>query len=215
MESVRRACAHDLLRVNPDALRAVDGGRLPEETLAAAVGPGPSAWVVVRRARVSPGIVPVGVRGATRSERWAAQVPERSVRDVVAPWDITRHAPDDRASLGAFAALRRLDRALRGQGATTRWGPAGSAGFELATGRPAVTPSSDMDVVIDIPERWQRRQARELELIAAELDARVDIQLLTPAGGVALGEWAAALPRPVVARTADGPRLVDDPWAAP
>ena len=42
---------------------------------------------------------------------------------------------------------------------------------------------------------------------------RVDLQLETPLGGVALGEWAGGAAR-VLVKTAEGPRLVSDPWAA-
>jgi phosphoribosyl-dephospho-CoA transferase len=41
---------------------------------------------------------------------------------------------------------------------------------------------------------------------------RVDLQLETPLGGVALGEWAGGAAR-VLVKTAEGPRLVSDPWA--
>ena len=42
---------------------------------------------------------------------------------------------------------------------------------------------------------------------------RVDLQLETPLGGVALREWAGDGAR-VLVKTADGPRLVGDPWQA-
>ncbi|WP_312444661.1 phosphoribosyl-dephospho-CoA transferase MdcG domain-containing protein, partial [Stutzerimonas kunmingensis] len=40
----------------------------------------------------------------------------------------------------------------------------------------------------------------------------VDLQLETPLGGVALGEWAGGAAR-VLVKTAEGPRLMSDPWA--
>jgi phosphoribosyl-dephospho-CoA transferase len=41
---------------------------------------------------------------------------------------------------------------------------------------------------------------------------RIDAQLETPGGGVALNEWAEGKPR-VMVRSASGPSLIHDPWA--
>jgi phosphoribosyl-dephospho-CoA transferase len=50
-----------------------------------------------------------------------------------------------------------------------------------------------------------------LQTLARETGIRIDAQLETPAGGVALAEWAAGKPR-VMARHASGPQLLADPW---
>ena len=44
-----------------------------------------------------------------------------------------------------------------------------------------------------------------------EAPGRVDLQLETPQGAVALREWAGEAPR-VLLKTQDGPLLVSDPW---
>ena len=49
--------------------------------------------------------------------------------------------------------------------------------------------------------------------LAAQAGVRIDAQLETPAGGVALAEYASRKAR-VMARHASGPQLVADPWAA-
>ena len=83
---------------------------------------------------------------------------------------------------------------------------------------PTVTATSDLDLLIRTPRTLSRERATqmltELELHAQHAGIRVDVQLETPAGGIALAEWAAGKPR-VMARHAQGPQLIADPWAAP
>jgi len=90
------------------------------------------------------------------------------------------------------------------------WGPTGSVGFELATGTAVAGPASDLDVVIRAPELWSLARARELADDLARLPVRVDMQLDTPSGAVALAEYARG--GRVLLRTPDGPKLVNDPW---
>ena len=46
-------------------------------------------WVVVRRGYVRDGMMPVGVRGLTRSQRFAALVAVTEIADQLAPEDLT------------------------------------------------------------------------------------------------------------------------------
>jgi phosphoribosyl-dephospho-CoA transferase len=82
---------------------------------------------------------------------------------------------------------------------------------------PTVTPSSDLDLLIHAPDRLAVSAAQqllgELQMHAERAQTRVDAQLETPAGGVALAELAADKPH-VMVRTAHGPRLMADPWAS-
>lgn len=118
------------------------------------------------------------------------------------------------AALPAFAALRAIAPALRRQ--RLQWGPTGSVGFELATGLPVVQASSDLDVLIRAPEWIARDRARSLLGIlsqhAACAGVRVDVQLETPAGAIALAEYAGQARR-VLLRHGGEPVLVEDPWA--
>ncbi|PTB20253.1 malonate decarboxylase holo-ACP synthase [Trinickia symbiotica] len=201
---------HDLLRLR----------RLPTDASGAA-----PAWVVdafkhapfavVRRAHADPGIVAVGLRGTTRAQRYAAFADERDIEATFTPDCLVRtNPPPARASLPPFVLLRALvDSACL---AAFEWGPAGSAAFELATGVPTITPSSDLDLLIRAPTPLShddaQRLSTELHAHAARAGLRIDVQLDAPAGGVALAEWALRKPRTMV-RSTDGPRLVADPWS--
>src|SRR5580658_2759450 len=172
-------------------------------------------WVVVRRGHVRDGMIPVGVRGLARQQRFAAVLAVAEVADRLSPEELTesRHVIARRRQdeAPALAALARVAPILLSRG--HRWGPGGSVGFEIATGVATATATSDLDLIL--------RQDRRLELCdaIALLDvlarsaapARIDVMIETPHGGVSLGDFAAK-PAKVLVRTPCGPRLSADPW---
>ncbi|RFU44164.1 malonate decarboxylase holo-ACP synthase [Paraburkholderia sp. DHOC27] len=202
--------AHDLLRLR----------RLPQpegepEWVRYAFARAPFA--VVRRAPAAFGVVAVGMRGANRAQRYATWAEADDIVEIISPEDFAASWPAaiGRRALPAFATLdvlRREALTLRG----FAWGPTGSAGFELATQVPTVSVTSDLDLLIRTPNHLSRDEATqlftELQAHALRAGSRVDVQLETPAGGVALAEWASGRAR-VMARHAQGPRLLADPWA--
>ncbi|HEX7907169.1 MAG TPA: malonate decarboxylase holo-ACP synthase [Paraburkholderia sp.] len=175
-------------------------------------------YAVVRRALAAEGFIAIGVRGAGRSQRYAAWACSAEVMTAVSPEALTSCRPlDARSALPAFAALEALRDDMTGAMNPFVWGPTGSTGFELATQQPTVTESSDLDLLIRTLEApLARNHASELldylQALAQRVGIRVDAQLETPSGGVALAEWAAGKPR-VMARHARGPHLTADPWA--
>lgn len=172
-------------------------------------------FAVVRRADAPPGAIAVGFRGAIRAQRYGTLISRDAVVAVVSPEQLRdRPVRAARRELNAFRALRFIaDNQLLGERA---WGPTGSVGFELATGRATVTETSDLDLLIRSPSPMQRSDARSmrerLQEVERAMGVRIDAQLETPAGGVALSEWAEGKPR-VMVRSASGPSLIHDPWA--
>jgi phosphoribosyl-dephospho-CoA transferase len=215
------APTHDLIRLwEPTAVTA--NGQPPWVEAALRRTP----WVVVRRGRIQAGEIPVGVRGLTRSQRFAAWLAAADIAERRSPeelWDRIENRPAPglacarwQTRLEAVPALAALGRvatllALRGY----RWGPGGSVGFELATGVATVTTASDLDVILRQARRLEPDEARALlaALAEAAAPARIDALLETPRGGVSLADLAAA-PTRVLVRTPDGPSLAADPWAA-
>jgi len=164
--------------------------------------------VVVRRAVVAPGQVAVGLRGATRDQRLAALMPVEAIAHRLAPEDLlARQAIEDLPVFRVLAELRPLLDALG-----HAWGVTGSAGFQLATGLPTAHPDSDLDLLLRTEHPLPRSEARPLLQLLEGRACRVDLQLETPLGGVALGEWAGGAAR-VLVKAAEGPRLIVDPWA--
>jgi len=204
------ARTHDLIRLR--------------EPLALAKAPLPSwvlpvlgriSWVVVRRGHVSNGMIPVGVRGMTRSHRFASWVAAAEIADRLSPEDLTDSghilSQQRKDAVPALAALDRVAGPLMRHGYP--WGPGGSVGFELATGEATATAMSDLDLILRQDRRLELDEGIALldALTAAAAPARIDVLLETPSGGVSLADFAAT-PALVLVRTPCGPRLSVDPW---
>jgi phosphoribosyl-dephospho-CoA transferase len=174
-------------------------------------------WVVVRRGAGRAGLIPVGVRGSARPQRFAAFLAFSEVADRLSPEDLADSTAvidrERQATVPALAALAQVTPVLACRG--RRWGPGGSIAFEVATGMAAATPSSDLDLILRQDRRLPPDEAAELlaALAAAAEPARVDVLLETPAGGILLAELATR-PEHVLVRTPAGPRLTADPWSA-
>lgn len=172
-------------------------------------------FAVVRRADAPPGAIAIGFRGTTRAQRYGTLIARDAVVTVLSPEQLLdRPVQSERGELKVFRALRFIaDNRLLDEYA---WGPTGSVGFELATGRATATETSDLDLLIRVPLPMRRSDARSvrerLQEVERAMGVRTDAQLETPAGGVALSEWAEGKPR-VMARSASGPSLIHDPWA--
>ncbi|GAA1258846.1 malonate decarboxylase holo-ACP synthase [Sphaerisporangium rubeum] len=165
-------------------------------------------WGVVRRAAHPPGFVPVGMRGPGRRQWHTALVPVHAITCVVPPEELTGRRPR-LVLLGLIltAAAHVLSIELDG----AAWGPIGGVGYELATGRAATHPGSDLDLLVRTPHPLARDEAARLVTSFTALPGRIDCQMETPSGGVSLTAWARPH-GPVLTRTPDGPRLLDDPW---
>lgn len=203
---------HDLLRLQ--RLQAFDG---EPSWVREAFERAP--YAVVRRALAGDGFVAIGLRGVGRSQRYGTWASSADVVSAVSPEALALSCTplEGRNALPAFAALTALQNDAAGPLSAFAWGPTGSAGFELATHVPAVTASSDLDLLIRAHDQPLAPTVASglrdyLQALAQRVGVRVDAQLDTPAGGVALAEWAAGKPR-VLARHARGPQLIADPWA--
>jgi phosphoribosyl-dephospho-CoA transferase len=174
--------------------------------------------VVVRRAPAIGDLLPVGIRGQNRSERCAAYLP-------VTAWDIERIAPEHLVATQAWTRSQRLrqieaiqalaERAPWLQASGLCWGPTGSVGFELASGVPTATTSSDLDLLVRAPQPLSWEMAEALFTHLAKVSVRIDVQIETPSGAFALAEYVRRGPdgqTTILLRTTDGPRRVYNPW---
>ena len=190
-------CPEHLPAEAPAWASAALGGRVP---------------VVVRRAPAESGWVAVGVRGALREQRHAAWMPVAAISRLVSPQAVARAGRWRNHAQRHWPALRALSQlAPRFDSLKLAWGVTGSLGFELASGIAAAHLESDLDLTLHLPHQFSRTEARALCVLLDEAPGRVDLQLETPYGAVALREWAGAAPR-VLLKTQNGPLLVSDPW---
>ena len=200
---------HDLLQIDAHALIAdsVPQPTWARETLISC------PWVVVRRGQATVGQIAVGVRGATRSERWASFCGERLIKKVVRPDELLTHsyASTSIPRTPALRVLREMNE--RWAKLALPWGPVGSVGFELATRRPVTTETSDLDVVIRASQRIKIDHARWLFDRTVGLEVKVDVGVETPACGFSLEEYVIAGSSGILLRYKDGVRLGRDPWS--
>jgi phosphoribosyl-dephospho-CoA transferase len=211
MMLVSPAPTHDLIRLREPIALTVHA------PVPAWVGPAltRTRWVVVRRGYVRDDMIPVGVRGVARHERFAALLADGEVARRLSPEDLTDSGygieQKRKDAVPALAALARVAPILGRRG--VRWGPGGSVGFEIATGMATATSSSDLDLILRQDHRFEPGEAIDLleDLAKAAAPARIDVMIETPRGGVSLVDLA-GMPAQVLLRTPDGVRLVADPW---
>ncbi|CAI8855200.1 Phosphoribosyl-dephospho-CoA transferase [Pseudomonas sp. IT-93MI4] len=193
--------AHDLLWGMTPAQLPADAPQWAIESLAA------GQPVVVRRAVSAEGLIAVGVRGVLREQRLAAFMALEAVVRRVSP-EALCHVDCER-DLPVMQALKQLRPMLDDCGWV--WGISGSVGFELASGFTAMHEASDLDLILRTPQLITRNQARKLVELFDQAVCRVDMQLQTPFGAVALREWAGGAAR-VLLKNAHQACLVADPW---
>lgn len=198
---VNMPLAHDLLWGMTPAQLPADAPHWAIDSLAA------GQPVVVRRALSAEGLIAVGVRGLLREQRLAAFMRVDSIVRRVSP-EALCHVDSPR-DLPVMQALRHLRPMLDDCGWV--WGVSGSVGFELASGFAAMHAASDLDLILRAPQPITRQQARGLVAFFDRAACRVDMQLQSPFGAVALREWASASAR-VLLKNAQQAQLVIDPW---
>jgi phosphoribosyl-dephospho-CoA transferase len=191
---------HDLLRIDPAPFLAA------HPTLRDA------PYVVVRRSPQQDDLIPVGVRGPTRSGRWPILLPAHLILGITTPaLLLTLPIPEGRAlqlpALQTLVRLKDLWSAL-----DLEWGPTGSVAFELLTGRETATLSSDLDIVLHAPQPVSHAAASSLLTLTEGLPAKLDIRVETLLGGFSLAEFVQGAEK-ILLRTASGESLTANPWS--
>jgi phosphoribosyl-dephospho-CoA transferase len=209
--SSRPAPTHDLIRLREPFVLKADAPIPTWVELAMTRTP----WVIVRRGHILDGMMPVGVRGSGRQQRFGTFLAIGEIADKLTPEDLTKSRyviqRKPKAAVQALLALERVSSVLVQRG--YRWGPGGSVGFEIATGVTTTTSSSDLDLILRQDQRLESSEAIDLQadLTKVAMPTRVDVILETPCGGVSLADLV-TMSRQVLVRTPDGSRLAADPW---
>lgn len=192
---------HDLLRLTNADMTPPDAPEWVRHALKA------TPWAVVRRAAPVTTLIPVGIRGSHRSDRYAMTVATADIAELVPPEQL---AERDVPACHRAPAMRALD-GLRDTLDRTGlpWGPTGSVGFELATGAVTATEESDLDLLVRVPRLGPEvlAQLTALHQLFMEQAARIDCQVETDWGAAALVELMAGRPE-ILMRTHTGAQLV-------
>jgi len=206
----RDVLPHDLLRIGGSAdLRF-------EETPPAWVYASleRACWVVTRRSSPLRAMIPVGVRGNSRGQRFAAYLAVEAIVERVIPEQLSRRDSWGRSSRREeIPPLEQLDSVFRIMSDFgLQWGPTGSVGFELATRLPAATKDSDLDILIRAPDELERDLCRRVRTrLSAQVSVRTEVLIETGMGAIALDEYVKG-DLPILLRSLNRPKLVYDPW---
>ncbi|AUG77359.1 hypothetical protein CFP65_2530 [Kitasatospora sp. MMS16-BH015] len=231
----RTPTAHDLLLLHcPDSLRRSVARHEPMPDWTKAVLRG-NPWVTVRRAPVLAGgpagdrpvrcrrdvtaapesWIPIALRGAEREQRATGYAPRSAVAVALRPEQLPgrlAQLPEERREhIPALAALPKVGEIIGDY--RLIWGPIGAVGCELATGAPAVGPTSPLRLLLRSPMPLSRRDALLLRRALRKLPVWVEAELETRHGAVSLAEYSTS-PQVITLHTPDGPRVVADPWYA-
>jgi len=176
------------------------------------LNPNQRPWVVVRRSRISDGLIPVGMRGSQRHERCAGFTKLNEVLETRRPDQLRLLlAEDSRRGLQAFRSLSYLKSHLAGLDMS--WGPGGSVGYELASGIPAVRADSDLDFILFAPRKLEITEAQDLWRMISSAPGKVDALVETPFCGFSLEEFVTTSPRKILLRTSNGRILGSNLWS--
>ena len=176
------------------------------------LNPNQRPWVVVRRSRISDGLIPVGMRGSQRHERCAGFTKLNEVLETRRPDQLRLLlAEDSRRGLKAFRSLSYLESHLAGLDMS--WGPGGSVGYELASGIPAVRADSDLDFILFAPRKLEITEAQDLWRMISSAPGKVDALVETPFCGFSLEEFVTTSPRKILLRTSNGRILGSNLWS--
>ena len=170
-------------------------------------------FVVVRRAEQTSDYIPVGIRGEQRNQRQAALLHRNGIEKIITPYMLAEqkswYSLDiQRRELPVLRSINKVAEIM----ANWQWGPTGSAGFEIATGYPALKATSDLDIVVHAPNPIDISEAEEVLEKLDSLPIRTDIQIETNNGAFLLLEWINKRTDKIILRTQYGPELVYNPW---
>jgi len=170
-------------------------------------------FVVVRRSILTSSLIPVGIRGFERSQRFAASLSYNNISDKISPekisklklWETNEHIRNTKI----YNVLQSIDYILEQEGLS--WGPTGSTGFELVSDMSTVNKNSDLDIIIRAKKTLDLNTAIRIKEKLDEIPFVIDSLIETPEGSISLIEYSKNI-YPILLRTVNGPYLVNDPW---
>jgi phosphoribosyl-dephospho-CoA transferase len=150
--------------------------------------------------------------GINRNQRWGGFADSADVKERLRPSQLSSQmAHHTRSAIPALESLSWLEEQL--DKSELDWGPVGSVGFELATGRQVVTGTSDLDIALFAPTRFTRGAARNLWNVMRAAPAKIDVRVETPNCGFSLEEYAREEAEKVLVRLPESRYLAPDPWS--
>lgn len=166
--------------------------------------PAAKNYGVVRRMPIMDDMVPIGLRGNTREQRFGTFIHKSRIVEVMTPIELVDRIEGYTNEIH-LPTLKKIKQAF--EQFNLRWGPTGSVGFELATGISVTTERSDIDVCIYM-DAIDRELLVEVGKFLKTLERRVDVQVeLASVGAFLLHDFLKHEKLGFVIRTPFGPQL--------
>lgn len=166
--------------------------------------PAAKNYGVVRRMPIMDDMVPIGLRGNIREQRFGTFIHQSRIVEVMTPIELVDRIEGYTNEIH-LPTLKKIKQAF--EQFNLRWGPTGSVGFELATAISVTTERSDIDVCIYM-EEIDRELLIEVGKILETLERRVDVQVeMASVGAFLLHDFLKHEKLGFVVRTPFGPQL--------
>ncbi|MFZ4199268.1 malonate decarboxylase holo-ACP synthase [Lysinibacillus sp. NPDC056220] len=168
-----------------------------------------TSYGVVRRAPIMNQLVPIGLRGNARHERFGTSINQQYILDITTPCSLITRL--DFFKNNRFYSLLKEIR-YKFDSYKIKWGPTGSVGFELATGIQVTTTTSDLDLLICL-EVIDEKLLHEISNLLVSSHITIDAQIEIPGlGAFLLNDYVENKERGFIIRTLYGPQLckIDD-----
>ncbi|MEK9196953.1 malonate decarboxylase holo-ACP synthase [Ureibacillus sp. 179-F W5.1 NHS] len=159
---------------------------------------------VVRRMPVSNQLIPIGLRGNSREQRFGTFIHENHVVEVITPNSLVNRI--DRFNNKFYYPILNEIRD-QFQKFDLIWGPTGSIGFEIATSINVTTGKSDIDLSIyvdSIEESLLEEVGKCLNGFSKPIDVQVEVPNI---GAFLLKDYLSNKDQGFIVRTAFGPHL--------
>ncbi|MFP3918956.1 malonate decarboxylase holo-ACP synthase [Lysinibacillus telephonicus] len=191
---------HDIIKFsNVDKLEHFTA--VPEWVLNTAAA---SNYGVVRRMPISNKLIPIGLRGESREQRFGTYIHEENIVEVITPNSLVMCIDEFKKRI-YYPTLKGLRDEF--SKLNLSWGPTGSIGFEMATNINVTSMKSDIDISLYI-ESIDEELLKEVGRFIKTLDKQIDVQVEIPIiGAFLLNDYIRNYETGFIIRTPFGPQL--------
>lgn len=171
----------------------------------------PRLTAVCRRASLHDELLPIGLRGKDRSQRFACWLPVKAVEQHIQPFELLdTHFQKNICSHHQHYFVVQHYQAIYPFLCENHIGIGGSLGFELATGIGTVKETSDLDLIWYADEPFSQSEAKTMLTNLSFKNEIPDCQVITSKGGFSLKEYATS--ETFLMKTIQGPILTKEGW---
>lgn len=162
-------------------------------------------YVIVRRAEIKKGLIPIGIRGNERHKRVSAYILQYAIKEVYSPERLTKRINEISQPILIREALQKIKKIM--EELNLKWGVFGSVAYEIVTKESVITEKSDLDIIIynGVPKENLTILKHQLN----NLPIQVDILIETSFGGYNLNEYISKTASKILIKTNHGPKLVE------